>query len=97
MPLSLVFSALIKFGGQFSILLAVLLHYILTDNNVHLNAYILLTPVLILIMAILSLGNFPSLISMTVFFNLFKYTLFYPEAYFEFTQSNDYSSKENDK
>lgn len=78
MPLSLVFSALIKFGVQFSIFLAVLLYYILTDNNVHPNAYILLTPVLILIMAILSLGNFPSLISMTVFFNLFKYTLFNP-------------------
>jgi lipopolysaccharide transport system permease protein len=65
MPLSLVFSALIKFGVQFSIFLAVLIYYILTDNNVHPNAYILLTPILILIMAVLSLGLGMIISSMT--------------------------------
>lgn len=65
MPLSLVFSALIKFGVQFSIFLAVLFYYIFTGNNVHPNAYILLTPVLILIMAVLSLGLGMIISSMT--------------------------------
>lgn len=65
MPLSLVFSALIKFGVQFSIFLAVLFYFILTDSNVHPNAYVLLTPILILIMAILSLGLGMIISSMT--------------------------------
>ena len=65
MPLSLVFSALIKFGVQFSIFLAVLFYFILTDSNVHPNAYVLLTPILILIMAVLSLGLGMIISSMT--------------------------------
>jgi lipopolysaccharide transport system permease protein len=65
MPLSLVFSALIKFGVQFSIFLAVLFYFILTDTNVHPNIYVLLTPVLILIMAVLSLGLGMIISSMT--------------------------------
>jgi lipopolysaccharide transport system permease protein len=65
MPLSLVCSALIKFGVQFSIFMAVLLYYYFVEKTVHPNIYVLLTPVLIAIMAILSLGMGMIISSMT--------------------------------
>jgi lipopolysaccharide transport system permease protein len=65
MPLSLVCSALIKFGVQFSIFLTVLLYYFFVEKNVYPNVYILLTPILILNMAILSLGMGMIISSMT--------------------------------
>lgn len=65
MPLSLVCSALIKFGVQFLIFLSVLLYYYFAEGTVQPNVYIFLTPVLIAIMAILSLGMGMIISSMT--------------------------------
>ena len=56
MPLSIVFSALIKFGVQFLIFVAVLMYYVLVGHNVSPNGYILFMPYLILLMAIIALG-----------------------------------------
>lgn len=65
MPLSLVVSGLIKFGVQFAIFISVLLYYYFTNGNVHPNMYILLTPFLLFLMAILSLGLGMIISSMT--------------------------------
>lgn len=56
MPLSIVISNLVRFGIQFSLFFVVWLYYLFTGNAVHPNAYILLTPVLIILMGLLSLG-----------------------------------------
>lgn len=56
MPLSIVASALMKFAVQFGIFLAVLLYYVLFTDTVHPNSWILLTPLLILLMAMFALG-----------------------------------------
>ncbi len=57
MPLSIVASALMKFAVQFGIFIVVLLYYVIfTDTTVHPNWWILLTPVLILLMAMFALG-----------------------------------------
>jgi len=55
MPLSIVCSNLIKFGVQF-LLFAILLIYYAFQQRVHVNIYVLLFPVVILLMAILGLG-----------------------------------------
>lgn len=65
MPLSLVVSGLIKFGVQFAIFISVLSYYYFTNANVHPNSYILLTPFLLFLMAILSLGLGMIISSMT--------------------------------
>lgn len=65
MPLSLVVSGLIKFGVQFAIFIAVLLYYFFVEGNVHPNGYMLLTPFLLFLMAILALGLGMIISSMT--------------------------------
>ena len=56
MPLSIVVSNLIRFGIQFALFLAVWGYYWLGPHSLHPNLYILLTPVLLLLMGLLSLG-----------------------------------------
>ena len=56
MPLSIVVSNLIRFGIQFALFLAVWVYYLIAQDSLHPNAYILLTPVLLLLMGLLSLG-----------------------------------------
>jgi len=57
MPLSIVISNLVRFLIQFSLFLAVWIYYLINRGDVvHPNWYILLTPVLVIIMGLLSLG-----------------------------------------
>lgn len=57
MPLSIIFSNLVKFGVQFILFILMMAYYLLTGNtNIQPNWYILLFPVVMLLMAILSLG-----------------------------------------
>ena len=56
MPISTVLSQLISFAIQFCFFLLFLFYYAATGANVHLNAWALLTPVLLLHLALLSLG-----------------------------------------
>ena len=55
MPLSIIFSNLVKFGVQF-ILFAIMFFYYLAKGEVSPNWYLLLFPVVIFLMAILGLG-----------------------------------------
>lgn len=56
MPLSIVVSNLIKLSIQFLLFIVILLWYKFQGANVHPNMYILLTPYLIVLMAIIALG-----------------------------------------
>ena len=56
MPLSIVASSLMKFAVQFGIFILVLLYYVIFTDTVQPNARMLLTPVLILLMAMFALG-----------------------------------------
>src|SRR5690606_10241017 len=56
MPLSIVASSLMKFAVQFGIFILVLLYYVIFTDAVQPNAWMLLTPVLILLMAMFALG-----------------------------------------
>jgi lipopolysaccharide transport system permease protein len=57
MPLSIVISNLVRFLIQFSLFLAVWIYYLINQGDVvHPNWYILLTPILVIIMGLLSLG-----------------------------------------
>lgn len=56
MPLSIVASSLMKFAVQFGIFILVLLYYVLFTEAVQPNWWILLTPLLILLMAMFALG-----------------------------------------
>lgn len=57
MPVSIVISNLVRFLIQFGLFLAVWLFYLLRNgNNVHPNWLIILTPVLLVLMGLLSLG-----------------------------------------
>lgn len=56
MPLSIVASSLMKFAVQFGIFLLVLLYYVIFTDTVQPNVWMLLTPVLILLMAMFALG-----------------------------------------
>jgi lipopolysaccharide transport system permease protein len=56
MPLSIVFSNFVKFGVQFILFLLVLGYYMIQGNKVEPNAFILLFPVIMLLMAMLGLG-----------------------------------------
>ncbi|MGY3213814.1 ABC transporter permease [Mucilaginibacter sp. HD30] len=55
MPLSIIFSNMIKLGVQFLLFIILLIYYIFQER-VHVNGYALLFPVVILLMAILGLG-----------------------------------------
>jgi lipopolysaccharide transport system permease protein len=58
MPLMLVISGLIKFGIQFVMFAGFLIYFLLdTESKVAPNAYILLTPYLLLLMAMISMGG----------------------------------------
>jgi lipopolysaccharide transport system permease protein len=56
MPVSIVFSNLVKFGVQFILFLILLFYYLFQGNKIEPNWFILLFPVVILLMAILGLG-----------------------------------------
>ncbi|PWA04866.1 ABC transporter permease [Flavobacterium psychrotolerans] len=75
MPLSLVVSGMIKFGVQFSIFIAVLLYYFFVQGNVYPNAYVLLTPFLLFLMAILALGLGMIISSMTTKYKDLSYLI----------------------
>ncbi len=65
MPLTTIVSNLIKFGIQFAFFISVLLYYILEGNNIQPNWYILFLPILLIIMALLSMGFGMIISSMT--------------------------------
>ncbi len=56
MPLSIIFSNLVKFGVQFILFIVMMVYFVAKGENVHPNLYVLLFPVVIALMAILSLG-----------------------------------------
>jgi lipopolysaccharide transport system permease protein len=57
MPLSIVISNLVRFGIQFGLFIAIWLYYLLKGNsNIYPNWLITLTPLLVMIMGLMSLG-----------------------------------------
>ena len=56
MPLSIVISNLVRFGIQFALFLAVWGYFLVRENSLHPNLYMLLTPLLLLLMGLLGLG-----------------------------------------
>lgn len=56
MPLSIVFSNLLKFAIQFSLFLTVVLYYSLVEKAIQPNLWVAFTPVLIVLMAAFALG-----------------------------------------
>lgn len=56
LPLSIVLSNLVRFGIQFGLFLAVWGYYLVREDSLHPNLYMLLTPVLLVLMGLLSLG-----------------------------------------
>jgi lipopolysaccharide transport system permease protein len=56
MPLSIVFSNLLKFIVQFGLFIAVVLYYALVQKSIQPNWWVLMTPLLILLMAAFALG-----------------------------------------
>jgi lipopolysaccharide transport system permease protein len=56
MPLSIVFSNLMKFGIQFLLFILVVLYFVFIKNELHPNLWIMATPLLLLLMAGFSLG-----------------------------------------
>jgi lipopolysaccharide transport system permease protein len=56
MPLSIVVSALMKFGIQFALFLAAVLYFTFVEGSIQPNSWILATPFLLLLMASFSLG-----------------------------------------
>lgn len=56
MPLSIVFSSLMKFAIQFALFIAVVLYYSIYKHEIQPNLWVLMTPILILLMACFALG-----------------------------------------
>ena len=56
MPLSIVISNLVRFGIQLGLFVVIWLYYLATDSRVHPNWAIALTPLLVVLMGLLSLG-----------------------------------------
>lgn len=56
MPISIVVSNLVRFFIQFVLFISIWAYYLFQNDQIHPNAYMLLTPVLILIMGLLALG-----------------------------------------
>lgn len=56
MPISTVLSNLISFGIQFIFFIGFFLYYLITGQGIHPNWYIVLTPLLVIQLAVLSLG-----------------------------------------
>lgn len=66
MPLSIVVSNLVRFGVQFLLLICMLAYYSIFEGfRIEVNAYLLLLPVMIFIMAILGLGSGMIITAMT--------------------------------
>jgi lipopolysaccharide transport system permease protein len=57
MPLSIVISNLMRFGVQFVLFAIVILYYLISNNSVHPNLWILITPFLIVLMAAFAMGT----------------------------------------
>jgi lipopolysaccharide transport system permease protein len=56
MPLSIVLSNLVRFGIQMGLFLAIWVYYLITSSALHPNWFIALTPLLVILMGLLSLG-----------------------------------------
>ncbi len=56
MPLSIVFSNLIKFGVQFVLFILMMIYFSIKGNSIHPNLFALLFPLILALMAILGLG-----------------------------------------
>lgn len=56
MPVSIVISNIVKFIIQFGLFLAVWLFYVLRGDSIHPNGLIILTPMLLILMGLMSLG-----------------------------------------
>lgn len=56
MPLSIVASSLMKFAVQFGIFILILLYYVFFTETIAPNAWVLITPFLIMLMAMFALG-----------------------------------------
>lgn len=56
MPLSLIFSNLVRLGVQLFLFVLMMVYYYLTGHPINVNMYVLLVPVLIMLMAGLGLG-----------------------------------------
>jgi lipopolysaccharide transport system permease protein len=56
MPLSIIFSNLVKFGVQFLLFVLLLVYYLFQGNRIEPNWYILLFPAVITLMAMIGLG-----------------------------------------
>ncbi|TSD66472.1 ABC transporter permease [Inquilinus sp. KBS0705] len=56
LPISIVISGMIKMGITYALFLILIAYYIIKGDNVSMNAYALLAPVLLLITAVLGLG-----------------------------------------
>ena len=66
MPLKVMLSNAIKFGIQFSFFLLVLLYYLNKGTSIAPNGYVLLTPLLLLLVALIALGVGMIISSLTV-------------------------------
>jgi lipopolysaccharide transport system permease protein len=66
MPIKVVVSNLVKFGIQFSFFIIVLIYYIYKDYNIYPSLLILITPVLLIITAMLAMGVGMLISSLTV-------------------------------
>lgn len=56
MPLSIVLSNLVRFGIQLALFVGLWIYYLITDSRIHPNWLITVTPLLIILMGLLSLG-----------------------------------------
>lgn len=56
MPLSIVFSGLLKFAIQFGLFIAIVFYYTFVQESIHPNVWVLATPFLIVLMAAFALG-----------------------------------------
>ncbi len=73
-PLSIVASGLIKFVIQFALFIAVLIYFLLKPNSqIHPNAFALLTPLLLILMAGFALGTGIIISAMTTKYRDFSY------------------------
>lgn len=66
MPLKVVLSNGIKFGIQFAFFLVVLIYYMKEGNSIEPNFYVLLTPILLIVVALIALGFGMIISSLTV-------------------------------
>jgi lipopolysaccharide transport system permease protein len=75
MPIAITASNLFKFGIQFILFLAVLFYSMYSGANAHPNIYILFTPVIILAMALISMGFGMVITSLTTKYRDFTFLL----------------------